>query len=260
MLLPVFLSGLRRHYCALHISRFVLPADVSHCAVRTDRDSRAHETDVTSVCVIRKRGHPDRNHIIHNSILFWLRALHALDFHSNRSRRAVARIYAETMSDSPPVSLNRFGHALSAEHWKRFDRFDREANAVRGVVHCTEDCAARSIQGEAAWGPDEHGRLQLRMTSADAPAFHSTVLFEGAELKRLMENQDIQEREQQQGTLSFQEQRMRMRVVNGVLRVWDTISLTTEGEPVTWVETTVPAPLPFMETGSLWKLKEEAER
>ena len=50
-----------------------------------------------------------------------------------------------------------------------------------------------------------------------------------------------------------------MRVVNGNVRVWDTISVSSEGEPVIWVETKVPGPLLALDSGALWKLKQEAE-
>jgi hypothetical protein len=160
------------------------------------------------------------------------------------------------MSDS--ISLNRFGHALSEEHWKCFDRFDRRAKHMSGVVNCTDDCNARLIQGTAVWSPDEHGRLLLHMTSAHVPSFNTTVLFEGTALKQLMETGNIEERAQQQGTLSYKEQQLRMRVVNGVLRVWDTLSLSSTGDPVVWVETKVPTPLPFLEDSVLGKLKDEA--
>jgi hypothetical protein len=165
----------------------------------------------------------------------------------------------EEMSTSIPVSLNRFGHALSEEHWKRFDRFDRGSKHVTGVVNCTDDRTAREVQGTAVWSPDEQGRVVLRMTSAQTPSFNSVVLFEGMALKQLMETQNIEERAEQQGTLSHKDQQLHMRVVNGVLRVWDTLSVTSEGEPVIWVETKVPAILPFLDDSVLGKLKDEAE-
>jgi hypothetical protein len=163
------------------------------------------------------------------------------------------------MNESAPVSLNRFGHALSEEHWKHFDRYDRGTKHITGVVNCTDDRAARLIQGTAVWSQDKQGRLLLCMTSAHAPSFNTTVLFEGTAVKQLMETRNIEERAQQQGTLSYKEQQLRMRVVDGVLRVWDTLSLTSDGEPVIWVETKVPAPLPFLENSVLGQLKAEAE-
>ena len=101
---------------------------------------------------------------------------------------------------------------------------------MTGVVNCTDDRTATPIQGSALWSPDEQGRLLLHMTSAHAPSFNTTVLFEGTALKQLMETGNIEERAQQQGTLSYKEQQLRMRVVNGVLRVWDTLSLSSTGD------------------------------
>ena len=106
------------------------------------------------------------------------------------------------MGEPAGISLNRFGQSLSEEHWKRFDCYARGSKAVRGVVSCTQDCAAKSIEGIAVWSSDAQGRMQLHMSSADTPAFGATVLFEGAALKQLLESHNIEERAQQQGTLS----------------------------------------------------------